>query len=381
MSYIYPDLIVDSNIIKKWSNSYLDEYMNVIENKFGHEYGYYFNFYEKHPFKIKSVISNKNGVAIDFFPDSNIDKNLYESTFTDKELEVALFKDNILKNPIEEIINPEDFTDEGKGIVMFVLDNSTNWTIKDLFVQTNQGDFIEFKNNSDLLLIDIAVDNVVYHYCYLDGCNKNKCWTEENAKKTTQTHLKNGLMYTFDSIFDNETFKEYFASQELENKITSIKDSINKKKKDQSYTYDSFQFANDLKELDKIAYETYNVSNDFLTKTWQYVNSTYTFRYENNFSSVIIWSIVLLAVSIFVQIDNEKDILQKIENLPKWMKSGFGNDLIKKIKYVSPFSIYLVYLGVAFSQDFGWVEKAIPFLVIIGYVSFNVLNDIKKRKN
>ena len=61
---IIPNLVVDANTIEKFTNSYLDEYMKIVDDFFGHNYGYYFSFYEERPFNIKSIKSNKNGIAI-----------------------------------------------------------------------------------------------------------------------------------------------------------------------------------------------------------------------------------------------------------------------------------------------------------------------------
>lgn len=51
--------------------------MKIIEESSGHEYGYYFDFYGKHPFRIKALISEKNGIAIEMIPDDNITNNLF----------------------------------------------------------------------------------------------------------------------------------------------------------------------------------------------------------------------------------------------------------------------------------------------------------------
>ena len=80
------DSLVDSETIKNWANSYISEYMKIIEDHFGHEYGYYFDFFGKHFFKIKSVISTLNGVAISMISTNDTSKMGFEYVITDKKI-------------------------------------------------------------------------------------------------------------------------------------------------------------------------------------------------------------------------------------------------------------------------------------------------------
>ena len=87
---IIPNSIVEKDVLERWTDAYISEYMKVIEEGFVTENGFYFDFYGEHPFNINYVISLYNGIGIEFIPinNSNINRSFY---YTNNRIELAIF--------------------------------------------------------------------------------------------------------------------------------------------------------------------------------------------------------------------------------------------------------------------------------------------------
>lgn len=272
--------LVDSETIENWANSYIDKYMETIEEQFGQEYGFYFDFYGKHPFLIKTLITSNNGIAIEMIPRSNYSEMKYISYFTDNKIEDALFYNNILENAI---INKTTFNDN-KNLInnsFYIFDLPNSYDIFFISVCTISGNHYFFNmSNSELLIVNSTIDGVYYNYLYVNNRNKST-WTEENANKTSLNHIKRDIPNIFYDALNNDEFKEYFASAPLEEKISNIKFKYEENLRNSSFNYPLLEFENDIKDVYNTAYKEYGITNDLLQRIIRFLDAGYIFPSEN----------------------------------------------------------------------------------------------------